>query len=309
MKRQSKIKILFVVTAFIFSFILIEGSCAKDNTAKNTVNKENKTKEIKQDQTSEKREEILEEARAAIRETQNALKALDEKKKNDALSALEHVSGKLTIILARDPELALAPSDVRTVTYNILADIDAVKALREEIENALDDGRVQRARRLIRNLASETVVSVFNIPLITYPEAIKHAVRLIDDDKIEEAKQVLQTALNTLVITDTIIPLPVAAAEELLKEAETLTEKSDRSKEENKRLDDLLKDARLKLEFAQALGYGGKKDFKNLYEQLDNIEERTKGGKSGSGYFDKIKGYLNDAVKSSQKTAKSENAG
>ena len=94
----------------------------------------------------------------------------------------------------------------------------------------------------------------------------------------------------------------------LLKEAETLTEKSDRSKEENKRLDDLLKDARLKLEFAQTLGYGGKKDFKNLYEQLDNIEEKTKGGKSGSGYFDKIKGYLNDAVKSSQKASKSEKA-
>ena len=29
-------------------------------------------------------------------------------------------------------------------------------------------------------------------------------------------------------------------------------------------------------------------------------EEKTKGGKSGSGFFEKIKGYLNDTVKSSQ---------
>jgi hypothetical protein len=54
------------------------------------------------------------------------------------------------------------------------------------------------------------------------------------------------------------------------------------------------------LEFAQALGYGSKKDFKNLYEQIDQIEEKTKGGQSGTGYFNKIKGYLKDTLKSSQ---------
>ena len=187
------------------------------------------------------------------------------------------------------------------VTYDILADIKAVKALREEIEDALDDGRVQQARRLIRNLASETVISVTNIPLATYPDAIKRAAKLIDVEKMDEAKKELQLALNTLVVTDTIIPLPITIAEKYLKEAETLTEKGDRSEEESERLADLLKDARTELEFAQALGYGSKKDFKNLYKQLDQIKDKTKGGKSGSGFFDKIKGYLKDTVESSQK--------
>jgi hypothetical protein len=142
---------------------------------------------------------------------------------------------------------------------------------------------------------------VTNIPLATYPDAIKRAAKLIDEEKMDEAKKELQLALNTLVVTDTIIPLPVTTAEKYLKEAETLAEKGDRSKEENERLADLLKDARTELEFAQALGYGSKKDFKNLYKQLDQIEDKTKGGKSGSGFFDKIKGYLKDTVKSSQK--------
>lgn len=195
----------------------------------------------------------------------------------------------------------MAPSDVNVVTYDILADIKAVKALREEIEDALDDGRVQQARRLIRNLASETVISVTNIPLATYPDAIKRAAKLIDVEKMDEAKKELQLALNTLVVTDTIIPLPITIAEKYLKEAETLTEKGDRSEEESERLADLLKDARTELEFAQALGYGSKKDFKNLYKQLDQIKDKTKGGKSGSGFFDKIKGYLKDTVESSQK--------
>ena len=271
-------------------------SDTKDSVA---VNK--KVEKAQQDQTAEKRKAVFEEATTAIRETKNALKALDEKKTKEALAALERASGKLTIILGRAPELALVPSDVSVVTYDILADIDAVKALRDEIEDALDDGRVQQARRLIRNLASETVISVTNIPLATYPDAIKNAAKLIDEEKLDEAKKELQLALNTLVITDTIIPLPVAAAENYLKEAETLAEKSDRSKEENERLADLLKDARKELEFAKVLGYGSKKDFKNLYKQLDQIEDKTKGGKSGKGFFDKIKGYLKDTVKSSQK--------
>ena len=154
---------------------------------------------------------MLEEARSVIRETENALKALDEKKNEDALAALERAAGKLAIILAREPELALAPSDVKQVTYDILGDIDAIKALRDEIEDALDDGRVQQARHLIRNLASETVIRVTNIPLATYPDVIKKAVKLIDDGKIDEAEQALQIALNTLVVNDKIFPLPVAS--------------------------------------------------------------------------------------------------
>lgn len=290
----------FVMTATL-ALVVAFGSPSLASDTKDAAATDKEVEKVQQDQTAEKRKALYEEATTAIRETKNALKALDEKKAKEALAALERASGKLTIILGREPELALAPSDVNVVTYDILADIEAVKALRKEIEDALDDGRVQQARRLIRNLASETVISVTNIPLATYPDAIKKAAKLIDEEKLDEAKKELQLALNTLVVTDTIIPLPVTTAEKYLKEAETLAEKGDRSEEESERLADLLKDARTELEFAQALGYGSKKDFKNLYKQLDQIEDKTKGGKSGRGFFDKVRGYLKDTVKSSQK--------
>lgn len=299
MMKRLNVAALVMAATLALMVAFVSPSLASDTKATAAADKE--VEKVQQDQTAEKRKALFEEATTAIRETKNALKALDEKKAKEALAALERASGKLTIILGREPELALAPSDVNVVTYDILGDIDAVKALREEIEDALDDGRVQQARRLIRNLASETVISVTNIPLATYPDAIKRAAKLIDEEKMDEAKKELQLALNTLVVTDTIIPLPVTTAEKYLEEAETLAEKGDRSKEENERLADLLKDARTELEFAQALGYGSKKDFKNLYKQLDQIEDKTKGGKSGSGFFDKIKGYLKDTVKSSQK--------
>jgi hypothetical protein len=93
----------------------------------------------------------------------------------------------------------------------------------------MDAGQLREARRLLKNLASETVISVTNIPLATYPDAIKSAVKFIDQNKKDEAKRVLQTALNTQAVTDTIIPLPVVKAQEALKNAESLAEKKDRS--------------------------------------------------------------------------------
>jgi hypothetical protein len=258
-----------------------------------------------QTQTAEKRKQISAEAIAAIRETQNALKALDEGKKSDALAALERATGKLELILARDPKLALAPTDVSAMTMNIMADAQKVKEVRNEAERLLSKGQVQDARHLLHGLASETVIGVSNIPLATYPAAIKQAVRLVDSGKDDEAKAVLQTALNTLVITNTIIPLPVVEAQAMLLEAEKLAEKADRTADDNKRLDHLLTQGRARLEFAQALGYGTEKDFSTLYAQLDTIKEKTGGNKSGAGFFDAIKSSLSELVKSVQSTAAS----
>ncbi len=253
-----------------------------------------------QDQTAEKRKEIVNEAVTALRETHNALKALDEEKSKEALSALEKATGKLEIILARDPTLALAPTGVTAVTQNVLGSLKAVKDARKDAKNMLDDGKVQEARRLLRGLASETVISTTNIPLATYPLAIKSAAKLIDEGKTEEAKNVLQTALNTMVITQKVIPLPVVSAEALLAEAETLAENKERTEDENQRLSGLLEAAEVEIKFAQALGYGQKKDFERFYDEIGAIQEKTSGGKSGVGFFDKIKGFMGSMTTDSQ---------
>jgi len=97
-----------------------------------------------------------------------------------------------------------------------------------------------------------------SIPLATYPQTIKAVAPLIDAGKIVEAKNALQATLNTLVITDQVISLPVIRAQIFLKDADLL-------------------------------GYGDKAAFKPIYEQLDQIEKKTVGNKSGKGWFDKIK--------------------
>jgi hypothetical protein len=229
---------------------------------------------------------------AAIDETRNALKCLDGNQKDNALQALEQATGKLDLILARDPKLALAPTRVDAVTYDVYADIDKVMAARKDAQALLTDGKVPEARQILDSLRSETVISVSNIPLATYPDAIKKAVKQIDDGKLEDAKETLQTALDTLVVTDTVVPLPVIAAQDVLKDAKKLSEKGDRSANENKKLGNLLAEARSKLEFAQALGYGTAGDFKDLYGELDVIKEKTDFGKSGKGFFDEVEASL-----------------
>jgi len=248
------------------------------------------------DQAAEKRKKITSDAVAAVNETKKALKLLDEKKIDEALAALERATGKLELILVRAPELALAPVDVVVNTYDLLASLDTVKAVIHEVENYLEDGEVQKARSLLGNLASEIVISTTNIPLATYPEAIKAITPLIDAGKIDEAKLGLQAALNTLVITDKVIPLPVTRAEKLLKKAEELAESKQRTDKDNESLAKQLDEARKQLKMAELLGYGDKKAFKPMYEQLDAIEKKSVGGKGGKGWFDKLKQQLSDLI-------------
>jgi hypothetical protein len=247
------------------------------------------------DQAAEKRKKITADAVAAVNETRKALKLLEEKKTDEALAALEKVTGKLELILARAPDLALAPVDVEVVTYDLLANLDTVKAMIHDAENYLEDGEVQKARPLVANLASEIVFRTTSIPLATYPDAIKAVAPLIDEGKIDKAKAALQVALNTLVVTrDDVIPLPVLRAENLLKNAEALVENEERTVKDNETLTKQLEGARNQLKLAELLGYGDKKSFKPMYEQLDAIEQKTAGGKGGKGWFDKIKQQLSD---------------
>ncbi len=261
-----------------------------------------------QKQTEQKRQTVVSEAVSALRETGNALKYLDEGKKDDALAAIEKAVGKLEVILARDPELAFVPVSVSAKSQDIIASPEIVTSMVDEVKKLLYAGKIQEARALLSTLASETVISVARLPLKTYPLAMKKAAALIDEGKVNEAKVVLQTALDTLDVEVTIIPIPVANARALLERAEKLAEMESRTKEQNEQLSTLLSAAEEELRFAQALGYGKRKDFEDFYKEIKVIRDKTSGGKSGHGFFKKIMGYLSSVTEHSQHAEKAANA-
>ena len=239
-------------------------------------------------QEAQKRAELLAEAQSALEETRGAIAALDKGDKQAALAALARAKGKLDVVIARDPKLALAPVDVNTTILDLYATVDAVKGAVKRAKDDLADNRIQQARELLAGLASEARIDVVELPLATYPAALQAVVPLIDAGKNDEAKAALYTALNTLVIETIVIPLPKVRAQAMLKEADQLASTPNRTQEQNDRLNTLLDAARGQIQLAEALGYGGKDEFKPLYAQLDEIKSKTQGGKSGRGFFDKI---------------------
>ncbi|HHZ9883121.1 TPA: heat resistance protein YfdX1 [Escherichia coli] len=233
-------------------------------------------------EADKKRAELTQDAITALTKTQEALTLLDAKKTKEALAALE-------LVLARDAKLALAPVDVRVITHDIHANVESVKKAVKLSRELLGDGEVQKARPIVANLASEIVIQTDNLPMATYPAAIKSAARLIDSGKIDNAKAELARALNTLVVTSVAFPLPVLRAEAAMAKAEKLAETDRRDAKQNEELSTLLSSVRTEIEMAQILGYGKKADFKPIFDQVKSIEQKSAGGKSGKGWFDELK--------------------
>ena len=240
-------------------------------------------------QAADKRKQVLDEAVSALSLTKSALAALDGKDAARALAMLAEVTGTLELIVAREPTLALAPVDVRTIVHDLFATTETIEAMIDEALDALKHGEVQKARPIVANLASEIVIETDNLPMATYPAAIKSAARLIDSGKIDDAKAELARALNTLVVTSVAFPLPVLRAEAAIAKAEKLAETDKRDAKQNEELSALLAYVRTEIELAQALGYGKKADFKPIFDQLKSIEQKSAGGKSGTGWFDELK--------------------
>ena len=255
---------------------------------------ESEVREEAQAQTVDRRERILREAIDALSGTKDALLALEEGRTDDALDALAMTTGRLQLIVARDPALMLAPTDVAVIERDILGSPEAIKRMIRRAEDALEEGRIQEARGILSGLGSEIVLSVTSLPLATYPDAIKAIAPLIDEGMIEEAKAGLQAALNTLIVTDHVLPLPMLRADALLAQAEELAEQEDRSDEDNALLANSLSAARNQLEMAELLGYGQADEYEGLYAQIDRIEAQTEGGRSGTGFFTSIKRSMSD---------------
>ena len=242
---------------------------------------------------AERRASLLKDAQSALEETRNALAALDKGDSKAALAALARASGELDLVLSRDPHLALAPVSVDTVVYDFYATPDTVKTVVKQARGDLSDDRVQQARRELMYLVSEVDLNVAELPLASYPAAIRAVSPLIDQGKTQDAKAALDAALNSLVINSLVIPLPRVRADALLTEAQQITSKPDHTQpDQQQKARSLIAAARNEVQLAEALGYGTKSDYKPLYNEIDNLQKAAESGNAGSGLFDRVRQSL-----------------
>jgi hypothetical protein len=224
-------------------------------------------------------------AQAAIDETNKAIKAISDGKTSDAIAALERATGKINILVGRNPANALIPVQLNAQVIDVApTDLKAIKTIAKAADSAVDDKDYPAARVLLQGLVSEIRVRMANLPLATYPIAMQDAARLLDQKKTEEAKAVLQTALNTLVVIDHVTPLPIAVAQEAIKDAEA---KRDSNKDEAQKL---LATAKSELERAKELGYAGKDpEYAALSNEISNVEKALSGNGDSRSAFARLK--------------------
>ena len=142
------------------------------------------------------------------------------------------------------------------------------------------------------NLASEIDIYVSSLPVLTYPDAIKAIIPLIDEEKFEEAKEVIYKVLDTIVLEKIVLPLPILRAEQAVIAASKLTKDKD-NQEDKEKLKELLAYAKEQLVIAQALGYGNvNEDYKTLSQEIEKVEKILSGDESTKDIFETLKSKL-----------------
>jgi hypothetical protein len=243
---------------------------------------------------TEKEPQIVKEVADSVSSIHQALESLDKNDMKKAFFTLQTASEKLDVALTEHPALTLAPVNIEVDASDFQGDAKTIEQAISEADDLLDDGKLQAARQILSELASEIRITTISMPLGSFPTAIKNAMALINKGEAKEAAKLLNNALNMLVETTEVIPLPFLRAEALLDEASDLEHKKDMSKEKGReevlKLTDAAKD---QLKVAELLGYGDKDDFKALYTEIDDIKETLHSEKSAA-MWGKIKRKLTE---------------
>jgi len=275
-----------LLSAIAASLLLSTGTVAKEQAAKDaTVGEVNKIAiaNAKAD-AKDHQAKLVSEAIESLKYTQDAVIALEHKDNKRATDSLEKALGKLEVILAAKDAPKLLPIDniIRVQEFvGTASDVDrAIKAVKE----LLDEGKVQEARALMIPLVSEIDMTVVNLPLASYPDALKLAAKYIHDGQPDKAKEVLYIALSTFTQVTHIVPIPLLESTDLIAAAQRIAK-------ENKELAlkylDAASDA---LDVAQKLGYVSESTttYKMLHDQIKAVQKEIKGKNKAEKLFEEL---------------------
>jgi hypothetical protein len=249
----------------------------------------------RQKATNEAQSSLDQDAIAALEETRNAINAIDRENTQETIQALERATGKLDILLARYPELALVPVSTQITIIDLAPrDFDLIEPIRDEAKRAVNEEDFPTGRALLHNLVSEIRTSTVNLPLETYPDAMKESARLLHQGRTDEARAVMQLALSTLVVTEQSRPIPlINALTELAAAMALAAQGQDQQNQDQQNRDQvlrLLEDARTQLKLARELGYARRDpEYKELDRAIRDIERQIRAKEKTESPFAKLR--------------------
>ncbi len=279
-----------ILISVLVSGLLIGSLNAKDNkplTSKE-VSKGALIKATKK--ANDSKVKLVQEALDSLKLSTKALADLEKNNLKEAKHDIELALGKLESTLSAKDAPKLLPIDNRVLVKNFIGSSKDVKAAIKEVKRLLDDGKVQEARELLNTLQSEIDISVINLPLSSYPDALKLASKYILEEKPQKAKEVLKLALTTFAEVSHIVPIPLINSVDLVNAASNI------AKTNKEQALKYLQAASDELDKAEALGYVSKSTttYKNLHTMIKNIEKEIKGKNKAEKLFDELKEKLKD---------------
>lgn len=241
----------------------------------------------KEKQQSKAQQKLVKEALTVFLKTEQALDFLEKGQTQQAEQVLKQILSELNSISQQYPTLNSVPIDASAQIFNLANDLKEIEKMRDQVKNLVDDGNFQLARRILNNMVNEIRVTFTNIPLKTYPTAIKKAMELIKQGQMSDAKQVLANALGSIELQEISIPLPVVSAQAMVALASESVDK------DPQKAMDLLKDAQYQIQLAEALGYGNHdQEFKDILADIETIKGKIKKEENTAHLFTALKQRL-----------------
>ena len=274
-----------LLSSIVVAGLLVTSSFAADAKTENV--KHNSLMKAEQKAGEAK---LVKEAVRALQYTQDAYIYLNGKNKTKALESLKKAIGELTVALNKPNAPYLLPLNITIEADEYIGTIKNISKQITDAKVALAKSELPIARNILNSLKSEIDIKAINIPLATYPDAIKLAIKYVNENKLSEAKDVIAMALNTLVTTDTIIPIPIVKANDLVIAASKISHK------DKKQTLRYLEEAKKQLKVAELLGYTSKSDttYKMLKDKIENIESKLNHNKNTDSLFGELKSKLKE---------------
>jgi len=294
-----------LISLVVASMLLGSSAYAKSDANKTVSSKAVATKAVinaKKNANVKKDEvKVVKEAVEAVKLTRDVLVAIDKKQKDNAIKTLEKAIGKLEVVMSNPKAPALIPLDAYVSVNQFIGGAKEAEIAVIESIALLQAKKVQEARAIVSKLQDEIDFTTLNLPLASYPAALKLAAKYLHEDKLDAAKAVLIKALNTFVEVTTITPIGLIEAHDLVVAASKI------AKKDKKQALAYLDMAKASLKKAEALGYTSRSDttYKMLNEAIVKIKKEVEGKNKAEKLFEdlikKLKEFKEKAINSIKK--------
>ena len=228
---------------------------------------------------------IAKEAVAVVTQTNNAISDLQGKHIKKAEEALRTAMENTKVLLKKNPNVVLFPVDESVSIHDLVTTIPQINKTIKTVKTLIAKGEYQEAAGLLNNLKSEMTISTVNLPIGNYPDGLKQAIKLLAKNKTNQAEQLLTGMMNSLVVNQVAIPLPILRAQVMMAESKMFFNK----KEDKSKVVNLLENADYQLKLAQALGYGNfDKEYTTISKEIAQVKESVKNGNASNDIFEKL---------------------